>query len=66
MKTGFIGLGNMGQGMADNLLKNGADLVVYTRTRSKIDAMAARGAARPVRLPRWRRSATWYWRVSTA
>ena len=45
MKTGFIGLGNMGQGMADNLLKNGADLVVYTRTRSKIDAMAARGAA---------------------
>ena len=44
MKAGFIGLGNMGQGMADNLLRNGADLVVYTRTRAKVDAMAAKGA----------------------
>ena len=44
MKAGFIGLGNMGQGMADNLLKNGADLVVYTRTRAKVDAMVAKGA----------------------
>ena len=44
MKAGFIGLGNMGQGMADNLLRNGADLVVYTRTRAKVDAMVARGA----------------------
>ena len=44
MKAGFIGLGNMGQGMADNLLRNGADLVVYTRTRAKVDAMVAKGA----------------------
>ena len=44
MKAGFIGLGNMGQGMADNLLRNGADLVVYTRTLAKVDAMVARGA----------------------
>ena len=44
MKAGFIGLGNMGQGMANNLLMDGADLVVYTRTRSKIDAMVAKGA----------------------
>ncbi len=44
MKAGFIGLGNMGQGMANNLLRNGADLVVYTRTRSKIDAMVEKGA----------------------
>ncbi len=44
MKVGFIGLGNMGQGMADNLLKKGADLTVYTRTKAKVDAMVARGA----------------------
>ncbi len=44
MSVGFVGLGNMGQGMADNLLAKGADLSVYTRTRSKIDAMAVKGA----------------------
>ena len=44
MKVGFIGLGNMGQGMADNLLKGGFDLYVFTRTRSKIQAMEAKGA----------------------
>ena len=44
MKVGFIGLGNMGQGMANNLLKEGFDLYVFTRTRSKIQAMEARGA----------------------
>ena len=32
MAVGFIGLGNMGQGMADNLLSKGADLTVFTRT----------------------------------
>ena len=32
MKIGFIGLGNMGQGMADNLLNKGADLMVFTRS----------------------------------
>ena len=45
MKIGFVGLGNMGQGMADNLLKNGIDLYVYTRTKSKIKAMEAKGAS---------------------
>ena len=44
MSVGFIGLGNMGQGMADNLLKKGADLTVFTRTQSKIEAMIDRGA----------------------
>jgi 3-hydroxyisobutyrate dehydrogenase-like beta-hydroxyacid dehydrogenase len=44
MRVGFIGLGNMGQGMADNLLKKGSDLTVFTRTRAKVDAMVARGA----------------------
>ncbi len=44
MSVGFIGLGNMGQGMVDNLLEKGADLTVFTRTRSKIEAMIDRGA----------------------
>lgn len=44
MSVGFIGLGNMGQGMADNLLAKGANPLVFTRTRAKVDAMIARGA----------------------
>ncbi|MFQ5828157.1 MAG: NAD(P)-dependent oxidoreductase [Candidatus Methylomirabilia bacterium] len=44
MKVGFIGLGRMGQGMARNVLKAGFDLRVFTRTRSKIQAMEAEGA----------------------
>ncbi len=44
MSVGFVGLGNMGQGMADNLLAKGSDLSVYTRTKAKVDAMAAKGA----------------------
>ena len=44
MSVGFVGLGNMGQGMADNLLVKGADLTVYTRTKAKVDAMVGKGA----------------------
>ncbi len=44
MSVGFIGLGNMGQGMADNLFAKDADPLVFTRTKSKIDAMVERGA----------------------
>ncbi len=44
MRVGFIGLGNMGRGMANNLLKKGADLTVYTRTKAKVDEMVAHGA----------------------
>ena len=44
MSVGFVGLGNMGQGMVDNLLAKGADLTVFTRTHSKIKAMIDRGA----------------------
>ena len=38
MKIGFVGLGNMGSGMANNILKkieNKSDLYVYTRTPEK-------------------------------
>ena len=44
MSVGFVGLGNMGQGMADNLLNKGTDLTVFTRTQSKIQAMIDKGA----------------------
>ncbi|MHB8653440.1 MAG: NAD(P)-dependent oxidoreductase [Terriglobia bacterium] len=44
MKVGWIGLGNMGQPMARNLLKAGHELVVYNRTRSRADSLQAEGA----------------------
>lgn len=44
MKAGFIGLGNMGQPMARNLLKAGHELAVYNRTRSRAEALAGEGA----------------------
>jgi 3-hydroxyisobutyrate dehydrogenase-like beta-hydroxyacid dehydrogenase len=44
MSVGFVGLGYMGQGMVNNLLEKGADLTVFTRTQSKIEAMIDRGA----------------------
>lgn len=44
MRVGFIGLGNMGLGMAQNLLRKGTDLTVYSRTESKVDALTQTGA----------------------
>lgn len=44
MRIGFIGLGNMGSGMAGNLLKAGHQVNAYNRSQDKVDAMAARGA----------------------
>ena len=38
MKVGFAGLGNMGGGMARNVLRAGFDLFVYNRTRQKAEA----------------------------
>tara|TARA_B100001250_G_scaffold123603_2_gene105013 strand:+ start:55326 stop:56198 length:873 start_codon:yes stop_codon:yes gene_type:complete len=43
-RIGFIGLGNMGQGMANNLLNKGANLTVFTRNKEKISAMEKLGA----------------------
>jgi len=45
MKVGFIGLGNMGSGMARNLIKAGHSLVVYNRTRSRSEEFRDLGAA---------------------
>ena len=44
MKVGFIGLGNMGSGMATNLLKAGHEVTVYNRTPSKARALVEQGA----------------------
>lgn len=44
MKVGWIGLGNMGSGMAANLLKAGHEVSVYNRTPSKAQALLAQGA----------------------
>jgi 3-hydroxyisobutyrate dehydrogenase-like beta-hydroxyacid dehydrogenase len=44
MQIGFIGLGNMGSGMAKNLLRAGNALTVYNRTRKAAEPLAAQGA----------------------
>jgi len=45
MRIGFIGLGNMGQPMARNLLRAGHQLFVYNRSRERAQALANEGAA---------------------
>ena len=44
MKIGFLGLGQMGSGIAANLLKAGHELSVYNRSISKTAALVAQGA----------------------
>jgi 3-hydroxyisobutyrate dehydrogenase-like beta-hydroxyacid dehydrogenase len=44
MEIGFIGLGNMGRGMAANLLRAGHNLTVYNRSAGKADALVQEGA----------------------
>lgn len=44
LKVGFIGLGSMGLPMAKNLLKNGYEIVVYNRTKSKCQELTTKGA----------------------
>jgi 3-hydroxyisobutyrate dehydrogenase-like beta-hydroxyacid dehydrogenase len=45
MKIGFLGLGQMGQGMAGNLIKAGHQLTVYNRSPGKTDSLVKLGAA---------------------
>jgi 3-hydroxyisobutyrate dehydrogenase-like beta-hydroxyacid dehydrogenase len=44
MKIGFLGLGQMGHGMAGNLLKAGHEVTVYNRSPGKADALVTMGA----------------------
>jgi 3-hydroxyisobutyrate dehydrogenase-like beta-hydroxyacid dehydrogenase len=47
MNIAFIGLGNMGRGMAQNLIKAGHHLTVWNRTRSHADSLDAKVANSP-------------------
>ncbi|HEX8589080.1 NAD(P)-dependent oxidoreductase [Pseudomonas sp.] len=44
MKIGFLGLGNMGQAVAGNLLKGGHELLVWNRSPDAAQPLAAQGA----------------------
>src|SRR5450631_1397754 len=43
-RVAFVGLGRMGQGMANRLLETGHELNVYNRTASRADALVRKGA----------------------
>jgi 3-hydroxyisobutyrate dehydrogenase-like beta-hydroxyacid dehydrogenase len=45
MRIGFIGLGQMGSGMATNLVKAGHEVAVYNRNRDKAASLVALGAS---------------------
>jgi 3-hydroxyisobutyrate dehydrogenase len=45
-RVGFIGLGIMGRPMAENLLKKGFDVMVHSRSPTKVDAVVGAGARR--------------------
>jgi 3-hydroxyisobutyrate dehydrogenase-like beta-hydroxyacid dehydrogenase len=51
MRVGFIGLGNMGSGMAMNLLKAGHELTVYNRTPERAKHLVDQGARAAKDLP---------------
>ncbi len=44
MKIGFIGLGRMGSSVAENLIKAGHELVLYSRSREKAEVLSKLGA----------------------
>lgn len=44
MKIGFIGLGNLGTPIAENMLEKGNQLFVYNRTAAKTKALTDKGA----------------------
>ena len=44
MKIGFIGLGNLGTPIAENIIEKGNQLFVYNRTASKTKALTDKGA----------------------
>jgi 3-hydroxyisobutyrate dehydrogenase-like beta-hydroxyacid dehydrogenase len=46
MRIGVIGLGQMGSGIAANLLKAGHQVTVYNRTPGRADPLVAQGASR--------------------
>jgi 2-hydroxy-3-oxopropionate reductase len=51
-KLGFVGLGIMGRPMARNLVRAGYELVLYNRTRSKAQELAAELGAKVAEIPK--------------
>ncbi len=52
--VGFIGIGTMGKGMVDNLLKNGFNVYAYNRTKGKIKSIKHKNltiTSKPKELP---------------
>ena len=45
MRVGFIGVGQMGSGMAARLLEAGHDVTVYNRTRARTEPLQEKGAS---------------------
>lgn len=43
-KVGFVGLGIMGKPMARNLMEAGYDLIIYNRSRDKVEDLVSEGA----------------------
>lgn len=43
-RVAFVGLGNMGQGMAGRLLEDGHQLKLFNRTAARAEALVQRGA----------------------
>jgi len=58
MKVGFIGLGQMGSGMAASLLRAGHEVTVYNRSADKRRPLLEKGPGkrRPWRTPARQRS----------
>ena len=47
MKIGFIGLGNLGKAMAQRLISEGTELIVWNRTKEKADGLHAEWGNNP-------------------
>jgi len=50
MKTGFIGLGRLGRTMAQRLISQGEDLIVWNRTKAKAEGLGVETAEDPADL----------------
>lgn len=59
MKVAFIGLGNMGSGIAQRIAAGGFDLTVWNRTQSKMTPSSSGERRRPPRPGRPLPTPTW-------